>query len=239
MNEDEAKFAETSAAAPRDRGGDSWPLSAISFAGAWFLRGLAATIRREHHGDGLMREWEQRGEHFILAFWHQRMLLMPWAYRGRRMAVLSSLSRDGEMMVRTLARLGIETARGSSTRGGAVGLRGLLRKAREGCDLGFTPDGPRGPAREVKPGVLLAASASGLPILPVAYEASRFRRLGSWDAQVVPLPFCRVAYVYGEPMRVPRHVDLEEAARELKRRIDEVEERAAEIVHGGSRPSER
>lgn len=238
MNDEEAELAEKNLGSPQGPREDSWRLSAISFAGAWFLRGLAATLRREHHGDGLMREWEQRGEHFILAFWHQRMLLMPWAYRGRRMAVLSSLSRDGEMMVRTLARLGIETARGSSTRGGAVGLRGLLRKAREGCDLGFTPDGPRGPAREVKPGVLLAASASGLPILPVAYEASRFRRLRSWDAQVVPLPFCRVAFVYGEPMRVPRHADLDAAASELKQRIDEVEARAAEIVHGGPRPSE-
>jgi lysophospholipid acyltransferase (LPLAT)-like uncharacterized protein len=234
LNDDDLEGAEREpAAAPRTRDAADWRLGVVSFAGAWFLRGLAATLRREHHGDAQMRDWERRGRHFILAFWHQRMLLMPWAYRGRRMAVLSSLSRDGELMVRTLARLGIETARGSSTRGGAAGLRGLLRKAREGCDLGFTPDGPRGPAGEVKPGVLLAAAASGLPIIPVAYEASRCRRLKSWDRQVVPMPFARLVYAYGEAMEVPRRVDLDAAAIELKQRIDEVEARAAAILSAG------
>ncbi|HYG65787.1 MAG TPA: lysophospholipid acyltransferase family protein [Thermoanaerobaculia bacterium] len=212
-------------------------IAILSLLGAGFIRGLAASVRRRYHGDELVRQWEQRGEHFILAFWHRHMLLMPYGYRGRRMTVLSSHSRDGEIMVRTLARLGIDTCRGSTTRGGAAGLRGLLRMAAEGSDLGFTPDGPRGPAGEVQQGVIIAAAMSGFPIQPAALAATRARRLGSWDRMVVPLPFSTVHYVYGEPLYVERRADPAAAAAELKRRLDAAEaeaERLAGRSGGGS-----
>lgn len=211
--------------------GWDWQLSVLPFLASGLIRAIRRSVRLRHHGDARLREWEARGEHFILAFWHRHMLLMPYAYRAGRMTVLSSHSRDGEMMVRTLARFGIDTSRGSTTRGGAAGLRSLLRKAAKGRDLGFTPDGPRGPAGIVKPGVLLAASASGLPIQPVALAATRDRRLGSWDRMVVPLPFSTVHFVYGEPFLVPRRrVDLEVAAEELKRRLDTLEAEAERLA---------
>lgn len=205
-------------------------ITIISLLGAGFIRGLGASVRRRYHGDALVRQWEQRGEHFILAFWHRHMLLMPFAYRGRRMTVLSSHSRDGEIMVRTLARLGIDTCRGSTSKGGAAGLRGLLRKAAEGSDLGFTPDGPRGPAGEVQQGVVIAAAMSGFPIQPVALAATRARRLGSWDRMIVPLPFSTVHYVYGEPLHVERRGDPDAAAAELKRRLDATEAEAERLA---------
>jgi lysophospholipid acyltransferase (LPLAT)-like uncharacterized protein len=157
---------------------------------------------------------------------------MPYAYRGRRISVLSSQSRDGELMARTIARLGIDTSRGSSSRGGVLGLRTLLQKAEEGWDIGFTPDGPRGPAGEVKPGVILVAAATGLPIVPVAIAASRAKRLHSWDRFLVPLPLSKVHFVYGEPLTVPRRGDPAEAAAELKRRLDEVGAEAERWVQG-------
>ena len=208
----------------------------LSLLAAGFLRGLRATLRLRHHGDGQLRAWEREGKPFILAFWHRHLLLMPYAYRGRRISVLVSQSRDGELIARTVARLGIDSSRGSSSRGGMAGMRTLLRKAADGWDIAFTPDGPRGPLREVQPGVILAAAATGLPIQPVAIAASRAKLLRSWDRFMVPLPFSKVHFVYGEPLRVERRGNLEQAAAELKARLDAAEA-AAERWAGGVLPS--
>jgi hypothetical protein len=181
-----------------------------------------------------VREWERRGEPFILAFWHGDLLLMPYAYKGRRISVLSSQSRDGELIARTIARLGIDSSRGSSSHGGLAGMRSLLRKAAEGWDIAFTPDGPRGPRHEVQPGIIVAAAATGLPIQPVALAASRAKRLRSWDRFLIPLPFSTVHFVYGEPLRVERRGDQEAAAAELKRRLDGAAAAAEALAEGGA-----
>jgi lysophospholipid acyltransferase (LPLAT)-like uncharacterized protein len=207
-------------------------IAAVSFLAAGFIRVLRATVRLRHHGDARMREWERRGDHFILAFWHRHLLLMPYGYRGPRISVLVSQSKDGELIARTVARLGIDSARGSSSRGATAGMRTILRKAAEGYEIAFTPDGPRGPLREVQPGVILAAAATGLPIQPVAIAASRAKLLRSWDRFVVPLPFSTVHFVYAEPLVVERRGDIAEAAAELKRRLDGAETEAEQWAEG-------
>jgi len=207
-----------------------WRLGLLSGVAARFIRGLRATVRLRHHGDAALREQERRGENFILAFWHRHLLLMPYSYRGRRISVLVSQSRDGELIARTVAHFGIDASRGSSSRGGAVGLRSLLRKAGEGYDVAFTPDGPRGPSGVVQPGVILAAAATGWPVWPVALAATRCRRLRSWDRFVVPLPLSTVHFIYGEPLRVDRRGDPMEAANELKRRLDAAEAEAERLA---------
>lgn len=200
-----------------------WKSRFLGFIAASFIRLLRATLRLHHHGDAALRHREAADERFVLAFWHRHLLLMPYSYRGRKVAVLQSLHRDGQRMAQVVQRFGITSVPGSSTRGGAAGLRGLLRRVKEGFDLGFTPDGPRGPAGEVKLGVVQAAAMAGVPIQPVALAAGRARRLGSWDRMLVPLPFSRVDLVYGELLWVEREAALEPAARELKRRLDEAE----------------
>jgi lysophospholipid acyltransferase (LPLAT)-like uncharacterized protein len=208
---------------PESGEGGGLSVAVLSLVAATFIRGLRATVRLRYHGAERIRGWEKAGEHFILAFWHRHLLLMPYGYRGRRIAVLVSQSRDGELIARTVARLGIDSSRGSTTRGGMAGMRDLLRRAQAGYDLAFTPDGPKGPASVVQPGVILAAAATGLPIQPVALAASRCRRLRSWDRFVVPLPGAAVHFVYGEPLAVARRgtpEEAEEAAAELGRRLD-------------------
>lgn len=203
-----------------------------SFLAAQLIRGLRASVRLRYHGAEEIRRREREGERFILAFWHRHLLLMPYGYRGRRISVLISQSRDGELIARTVGRLGIDASRGSTTRGGLAGMRSLLRKAEEGYDLAFTPDGPKGPAGVVQPGVILAAAATGWPILPVAMAASRCRRLRSWDRFVVPLPLSRVHFAYGEPLRVARRGELEGPALELARRLDAAEATAEAYARG-------
>jgi len=158
---------------------------------------------------------------------------MRYAYRGTKMTVLTSRSRDGELISRALGSLGIETSRGSSSRGGAMGLRDLVRRARSGSDLAVTPDGPRGPLRKVQPGTVLAAAVCDLPVVPVALAARPAAEWPSWDRLVVPLPFGRVEVVFGAPLRVPRDADPAEWGPRIEAALNACESRATELARGG------
>jgi len=151
----------------------------------------------------------------IYAVWHGRMLLLARLYGWRRARVLTSRSRDGELVARVVERFGLETVRGSSSRAGAEGLRALARSLRDGRDAVVVPDGPRGPRETVKPGLIALAKLSGAPIVPIAVAASREWRLRSWDEFRIPKPFSRCVVLFGEPIRVARQADraVEEAAR--------------------------
>jgi hypothetical protein len=165
-------------------------------------------------------------EPVILAFWHGRMAMMPFAYRGRRACIMNSQHRDGELISRAIRPFGVEVVRGSSTRGWVGGMKGLLEARRRGCDLVVVPDGPRGPRCQAKSGVIQLARATGLPVYPVSYAASRAAIIRkSWDQLCIPLPFARVTYVVGAPVRVPRDVtpvQLEELRMALETRLNEI-----------------
>lgn len=177
-----------------------------------YIRLLRLTMRLEYRNSDVLDRVRKDSGQYVLAFWHSRFVMMRFGYPGQRLVVLSSEHRDSRMLARVLARLGLVTAWGSSTAGGAAGMRQLLRRVREGYDVGLTPDGPRGPRRQVKPGVVAAARLTGLPIVPVAFSARPARRLRSWDRTLIPYPFSRGIYLYGEPFRVPRPADeLEQA----------------------------
>jgi len=169
-----------------------------SFGLATAFRGLASTWRfevdgREHHDLAACGP-------FVYALWHHALLPLLWWHRHRGITLLVSRHRDGELLAGPAARLGYRLARGSSTRGGASGFRALLRDLGDGRVVAVTPDGPTGPARQVKSGVLRAAAVAGVPILPVTAVASRGWRLRTWDRLLVPGPFARVCVRYGTPL---------------------------------------
>jgi lysophospholipid acyltransferase (LPLAT)-like uncharacterized protein len=148
-------------------------LFAVPRVAALLIRSIRWTTRIRQEGKEPVLAAIAAGRPFILAFWHGRLFLMPYAYPGRRIAILISEHRDGEMISRTMARFGFSTARGSSTRGGSGGLREIVRHIRSGFDAAFTPDGPRGPRHVVQPGVIAAARLSGAPIIPVTFSCSK------------------------------------------------------------------
>jgi lysophospholipid acyltransferase (LPLAT)-like uncharacterized protein len=189
------------------------------------VRLLSKTLRTEYVGaDDLFARW-QRGEQVIVSFWHNRLLLMPTAYRGRRLCVLNSGHRDGDLATRALVGWRIRAVRGSATRGGVSGFLQLVRAYRDGDDLAVVPDGPRGPRYEAKPGIIHLARSTGAPIFPVTFGASRMRQLGSWDRMVIPLPFARVVFVVGAPFTVARDASEEESEQtrsELQARLNEI-----------------
>lgn len=218
----------------RDPPEDDWRIEPLAHLLSGVIRALAALVEIRHHDESQIRGMEASGEPFILAFWHRHLVLMRYAYRGRRMHVLVSRSWDGELTARTLEHLGIGTVRGSSSQGGAVALREIVRKARQRSDLAFTPDGPRGPLRVVQPGVVVAAAMTGLPVIPVAIAASHATLLRSWDRMVVPRPGSRVEIVYGAALRFARDTPVEHGVDRLGVALHALEERADELARGTS-----
>jgi lysophospholipid acyltransferase (LPLAT)-like uncharacterized protein len=153
----------------------------------------------------------EHGAPVIAAFWHEHLPLMPALYlRARRstpalrMHVLVSRSRDGRFIGAMMARFGLSVAHGSTSRGGAAGLRELLSVLDAGQGVVITPDGPRGPRRQAALGVAQLAGLSGVPILPCAASATRMRRLGSWDRMMLPLPWGRGVLVCRPVIALPR-----------------------------------
>ena len=192
---------------------DALALPLVPRLAALLIRGVRATMRLRCSGREHLDAIRARGGSYIHAFWHGHLFLMPYAHDGERIAILISEHRDGEYIARTMARFGHESVRGSTTSGGAAVLRKAVRMAARGYDLGFTPDGPRGPRHVVQMGVIMAARLSGLPIVPVAFGASRAAALGSWDRFIVPRPFARGVFVYGPPRMVPAGAGPEEMER--------------------------
>jgi len=124
-------------------------------------------------GAGSVDQLYAQGKRIIIAFWHGQQLMMPLAYRGNGAHILISQHRDGEMICRMVKRFGFGAVRGSSTRGGSVALRQLIRLGRSGVDLVVTPDGPKGPHHVVQKGVIQLAQATGLPIVPLTFACSK------------------------------------------------------------------
>lgn len=146
-----------------------WKLALIPRLGYRFIRGLHATLRVRHVHPERIESLSQ----YIIVFWHAHLLLMLHCRFRKPIVVMSSQHRDGEYIVRVYERYGVECVRGSSTRGGTAALRAFIQKARDGRNLVFTPDGPKGPARVVKEGVIAAARMTGLPLVPIAFAAKK------------------------------------------------------------------
>jgi lysophospholipid acyltransferase (LPLAT)-like uncharacterized protein len=198
-------------------------MKVIAFLAYLVVRALTATLRVEH----VRPENIDRTPRYILAFWHCQLLpLLGRARWTHPIAVMISQSKDGELIARVLAHYGVQSARGSTTRGGVRGLRELLREAQAGKSIVFAPDGPRGPARVVKEGLIYSAQISGLPIMPVAFAARKKKLLRSWDRMMIPLPFSKSVCVYGVPMIVPRDANADEWRMKVENTLNELSEEA-------------
>jgi lysophospholipid acyltransferase (LPLAT)-like uncharacterized protein len=194
-----------------------------SRAGQIALDALLRTCRWEEHGSSRYDANWRTNSGLIFAHWHGRLLPLSYHHRGRGLVPIISKSGDGEYIARIVEHWGYRPVRGSSSRGGTQALREMVKRARKGSMLVFTPDGPRGPRNEVKPGVLLAAQLSGLPIVPASSAATSAWWFEGWDRFMVPKPFARVVVGFAEPIYVARDADeseMQRTALQLKKSID-------------------
>lgn len=219
-------------------------LASFGQVSAWLLRALGWTWRIETLGpDPRLRAAGPDADSgtYLAALHHESMLPAAWHFRDRAYAVAVSRSDDGELVRSTLLQLGYaEPARGSSSRGGSAVLRRMLRLIEGGQTVAVLVDGPRGPARVSKPGVLAIARLSGQPIIPIAFSARPVLRLRSWDASLIPLPFARVVCAFGEPIPVscPAEETAEKAAaRDLDLRLEALRQAADRRLHASTSPA--
>lgn len=183
---------------------------------ALLIKLISFTIRWERKGFTDPRLTQANSEPIILAFWHGRMLMAVSGYRAlrryrhRKGYMLISRHGDGRIIAAAIRLLGIHSVAGSSSRGGLAAVRELVRRSREGADIGITPDGPKGPRYVCKEGVVSLGLLSGLPIYPFSYSTKHCWRLKSWDGMIIPRPFSQGVAIFGAPIQVDQAADLEE-----------------------------
>jgi len=177
---------------------------ALCWLGAKYIGLVRATGYWRVEGGQIPAAFWRADEPFILAFWHGRIMMMPYCWRrDKTINMLISQHRDGQFIARTVAHFGIDTVVGSSSKGGSAALRSMLRSLKQGQSVGITPDGPRGPRMRASDGVVHVARLSGVPVIPCGFSAKHRKVLGSWDRFTVAFPFSRGIFVWGEPVRVP------------------------------------
>lgn len=193
----------------------------------WIIKLLGRTMRLVEIHPEIPRSFWEKGIPVIGALWHGRLLMMPIIYKGKKLSFLVSPHRDGQVMGKALKRFGFYAILGSTTRKGFSGFKQMVRA--HGSDIGIVPDGPRGPRQQVQIGVIELARLTGRPIVPITFNASKRKIFNTWDRFLLPYPFSRGVFIWGEPVYVDRDGDrdyLEEKRLLLERKLNELTEEA-------------
>ena len=203
------------------------------FIFAQAMRVLFWTLRREIRTTSDANPYASSGSRrYLFAVWHDSMILAAFGGKHRRTVALTSHHRDGAFVASVLRAIRIPTVRGSTGQTGENALRAMLTAAK-GKDIVITPDGPRGPYREMSRGIIFLASRSGSAIVPTAFSADRAWRIrGSWTDLVIPRPFSRVLLLAGEPIDIPADLDagaLETYRARVQREMDELGEQVEQL----------
>jgi lysophospholipid acyltransferase (LPLAT)-like uncharacterized protein len=207
-----------------------WLIKAVGFAAGWLLRVWMGTLNYRYRPQGpdynpRLRNLPGR---YIYAFWHENVLLPARHYGRRNIHALISRHADGQLIAEVCRHMGFRVVAGSSTRGGVEAVRQMLRLGR--CShLAITPDGPRGPRRQVQPGLVYLAARTGLAIVPAGIAYERAWRMRSWDRFGLPWPWSTAWCLTGEAIHVPSDADRETLERyrlRVQQRIDELQQQA-------------
>lgn len=206
----------------------------ITWGGYLLIRGIGPTLRVTISAEEPEVEegWAERA---IGVFWHQCVIPAGWQWRRRPVSVMISRSFDGEYIARILHKLGFGAVRGSSSRGGAVALRGMHDELAAGRTVAFTIDGPRGPRFVAKPGPVLLARNTGAPIACFHFGVHECWTVNSWDAMLIPKPFSRVCLRIARLIHVPADADDQALARyhaEMQESLERVRDYAEAHARG-------
>ena len=166
----------------------------------------------------------------IVAFWHGRMFLLPFALKeyAEKVTILISRHRDGELIAQIVEKMGFKTVRGSAGKGkgGERAFKEMVKLIEEGYTVAITPDGPKGPREVAKPGVAKLALKTGVPVYPLTFSANWKFNLNSWDRFLIPYPFSKCRVVLGKPIRPENFKNEEELREEIELKLKELTEEA-------------
>lgn len=186
----------------------------LSFLATWCLRLLFLTVRVDHRrvvseATPYVRPFGI--QRYTFCMWHDHIVMAVFSLRTWKLAGLISQHRDGGYLADSVLITGIQPVRGSTSRGGMEAVREIL--SLPDYHLAMTPDGPRGPRRSMKEGIVYIASRSGRPIVPTALLADRCWSFpGSWTNMLIPKPFSKALLIAGTPIQIPDDLPREEMA---------------------------
>lgn len=197
----------------------------ISWAGFLLIRAIGVTLRYSVFLEpGCVADSYGAGPPAIWCFWHRAVIPATYRFRNKELAVMTSRSFDGEYIARIIQKLGFRAVRGSSSRGAVGALIGMRQQLEQGHGVVFTIDGPRGPRYVAKPGPVLLAKKTGIPISCFYVAVKRAWILNSWDRMIIPKPFSQAAIYASGPMYV-RADATEEQMTALHQQMQETLER--------------
>lgn len=200
-----------------------WAEPIAAALGPLLVQALAATWRIRVRGAEHLRALREARRPFVFVLWHSGILPLLFHHRRQGVVLLISRHRDGGYLADLSERWGYRSVRGSTNRGGEVGLLGIVRALQGGAEVAVTPDGPRGPAQRVQPGAVAAAQHAGVPLLPIRARPSAAWYLRTWDRMCIPKPFAAIEVVYGAPLEVgPGKDGLRRAMAAVERTLREV-----------------
>lgn len=165
---------------------------------------IGLTCRIRWNNKAIFDDHYDNQKPFILSFWHENVLIIPWLLRNRGITCMVSDSRDGEYIARSGLVFGNKVVRGSSSKGATKATRAALKLLKNKETVAITPDGPRGPAHQLQDGVLWLGALGNVPIIPFHIEVDRQHRFKSWDQQKIPKLFSTIHVSVGEPYFVQR-----------------------------------
>ena len=165
-------------------------------------------LRLSHYDRSVDPSRPEYNEHVIFAFWHEYISVVLPRWGKTPLTVLCSKHRDGEWVNQTALASGFNVVRGSTSRGGSSAIR-ELKKYGKTSSIAMTPDGPRGPRREMALGPVYLASLFGMPLVPLGVSISNAYRLNTWDRFAIPRPSSRVRYIFGPKIHIPRKLPRE------------------------------
>jgi hypothetical protein len=191
-----------------------------------FIEAIVFSSRVTVSGRERMDALRQQNLPLIFIFWHRHILFVIHQFKDIGARPLISLSSDGELVAAVAEEFGMKPIRGSSSRGGARAFLSMVRSVQsENAWVLITADGPKGPARQIKPGTVQLAARTGAYVIPISWSGSRVKVLEkSWDRFLVPLPFGRIHFAYGEPLRVDNTANLQHTADMMAAKLDQLED---------------
>ncbi len=190
---------------------------------------LAKSLKIEIENAEVLNELKKNNQNFIIAFWHGKMFAGWFVFGGENSSALVSKSNDGEILARTLKKWGYNVVRGSSHTGGKEALKKMEELLRKGFSLSITPDGPTGPAKEMKAGAIVLSKKTNVPVILAGICYEKKRVFNSWDKFELPAFFSRVKIRISEPFVVPSELSYEDTNGLISEKSEELNKLNEEI----------
>lgn len=210
---------------------------AIARLATWILRALFLTVRVEHQKvapDGTPYAPAQGSQRYCFCLWHDAIITALFSLKTYKLAGLISRHQDGTYLTHAIRMLGITPVRGSASRGGAQATKQLFD--RPDLHVCITPDGPRGPRRVMKDGIVYIASRTGRPVVPTTLAATRYWSVpGGWSDMVIPKPFATVLLLAGSPIEVPPDLsrqEISEVTEQIQQEMDRLHLIGQRLIRG-------